>query len=497
MSPSDAKSDRQPTGRLSMTAPVGVDLEVADSRFRQVKTGPSPIVLDLAEGLYNLTWHAGGRSEDRMVRIRVGETTNEHGGEFPLGSAPPSAASAASRFEQSQFDDVEAAVSRARASGGAEILVVVRSSNDRPIADLARSVRLSDRNGERIPPAHPGSPGGKGQLDTRRYMVEPGPHVVGYEGSDRRRLEQTVQAIQGRQTIAYLKYGSLMITEQSPSGTGLKPRRGIDPTETTLVSVPLGRSGRQRLEEGSRLADIMLHKLAAGEPLRDEALLDLLKRKDADPFLCLYGAAMLVADRSETDRDQRRNDSLRLLERLEREMVPDAMCIRWKLQPGSALDEPLDFPPMLDACWRWAAEHSVLQPSAISQRPMLAAAARVTDPTPPWLVWLSGAKTVRRPASTDGSQAASTVAFLTRQIVDLVRVRASASMSHARERKIASLSPATVEYANAAMSVLSGADVPDEPEIARRIAYSTGTPSLELASQLGDALEELRGEGEG
>ena len=486
-------------GRLTMTAPLGVELEVADARFRPVRSGPSPIELDLRQGLYNLSWHAGGRSEDRMVRIRAGQSVQEHGGEFPLGSAPPSAAQAASPLEHSQFLGVVKAVALGGSSAGAEILVVVRSSNDRPVAELARSVRLTDWRGERVQRSQSPAVGGRGergQLDIRRYVVDPGPHVLGYEGSDRRRLEQMVHAFAGRQTIAYLKYGSLMIAEQSPAGVGLKPRRGIDPTETTLVSIPLDRAGTSGLEQGARLADIMLHKLAAGEPIRDEALLDELKRTGADPFLRIYGAALLAADRREVDLIQRRSDASLLLEDLGPSPVPDATCIRWRLEGSGAVGALLEFPPMLDVCWRWASEHSVREPGAISRGPMLTAAARVTEPTPPWLVWPTSAKSAH--GADEGSRrSASEVALLTRQIVDAVIGATGKRSSTVQDRRLASLSPATVEYANAAMSVLTGGDIPDGSEIARRLAYSTGTPSLELAPQLGEALEELRGVGSG
>lgn len=497
MSISDAKTDDRPTGRLSVTAPLGVEIEIADGRFRQVYVGAAPASLTLPEGVYNLSWHAGGRSEDRMVRVRSDRPASEHGGEFPLGSAAPSAGKAASMMERSQFESVQKAVSLGGASQASEILVVVRSSNERPVADLARSIRLTDRRGERLrqtalSAANPDV--ADNLIATRRFVTDPGPHILGFEGSERRRLEQAVHAFEGRQTIVYLKYGSLMIAEKSPTGTGLKPRRGIDPTETTVVSVPLRQSAKTDLDEGGRLADIMLHKLAAGETLRDEALLDALKRRNADPYLRLYGAALLAADRSEQDQAQRRNDALRLLEQLDKADLPDAICIRWRLDRAE-LDRGrglLVSPPLLDASWRWASEHSVLDPESIALGPVLSAAAKVTEPTPPWLVWLTAAKTTRRPEPASAETSAAQVAQLTRQIVTLVGSQLEQRLPTFLNRQLASLSPATVEFANAAISVLSGVHEPPDPEIARRIAYSTGTPSWELAPQLGEALEELK-----
>lgn len=482
-----------------MTAPLGVELEVADARFLLVGAGASPLELELPEGLYNLSWHAGGRSEDRMVRIRAGRAVAEHGGEFPLGSALPSATGGTGSLDQSPLLGVAKAVSLGGSSPRSRILVVVRSTNARPVADLARSVRLADARGEHVGrdrSMDERDDGSRGQMDIRRYVVDPGPHVVGYEGSDRRRLEQTVHAFPGRQTIVFLKYGSSMITELSPAGVGLKPRRGIDPAATTVVSVPLGWTAMPDLEQGGRLARILLHKLAVGESLRDEALLTALKQEDADPFLRLYGAVLLAGDRSGADWSRRADDALLLLEGFEQFSVADATCLRWRLDMSGGVDTRLVFPPMLDVCWRWASEHSVLDPDAISRGPMLTAAARVTDPTPPWLVWLSGAKSARS-ASERSVRKASEVETLTRQIVDAVRGAAGRDSQGGHDRKLAALSPATVEYANAAMSVLTGGDTLDGPEIARRLAYSTGTPGLELAPQLGEALEELRSAGVG
>jgi hypothetical protein len=483
-------------GTLSVTAPVGVEIEIQDARFKPLFAGVSPARLVLPEGVYNITWHAGGRSEERMVRVRSGRTAEEYGGEFPMGSAPPSAVTSASPLEHSQFQSVAQAVAMRSESHEAEILVIVRSSNQRPVSDLARSIRLTDRSGERQRPLTSGDveKDRVSQVATRRFIARPGSNVLSFEGSKRHRLEQTVHAFAGRQTIVFLKYGSLLISEKLSSGPDLKPRRGIDPTQTTIVSVSLARNAPDNLDERGRLADILLHKLAVGEPLRDESLLDAVKR-DEDPFLKLYSAALL-ASRGEPDGSDL-NDALLLTDSLRDDGVPDAACIRWRLlelgeRGNGSAGTALDMPPMLDACWRWASAHSVAHPEDIRPSPIISAAARTVEPTPPWLVWEAAAKAQRRPSSLPPTSVAADVAELTRQIVNLVTKQAETSLPAFLNRQLADLSPATVEYANAAISVLSGDRALDVGEIARRIASSTGTPSPELAPQLDGALQELK-----
>lgn len=508
---SDEPDDKREQGTLTVNAPLGVEIEVCDSRFRALVVGSAPLSLPLSPGIYNVVWRAGGRSEERLVRIRAGATSQIVGGEFPLGSAPPSGFASSSQLEKKQLEATTKAVKSQITDARSEILVIIRSSNERPTGDLGRSIRLANPSGidmrsddsEDSILSDPSN-----QLAVRSYRVPPGPYLLRYEANDRRTLEQTVYAFESRKSVVFLKYGSLMIHENMRNKVKMTPRRGIDPTQTTVVSIPIEADG-SGLEESTRIADILLHKLSSSEKFFDPALLELVKSKSTDPFLKLYAAALMLE--GQTNGNQYSADLpkqahspraiLNLLKQIPANDFPDTLCLGWSLDAmrkpsgSTGLQAKLTIPPMLDICWRWASAHSVLNPEAIEDTAALTAAARITQGTPPWLVW----KALSDSARSDYKRVEKTLPEDT-QVAELVQMVASAAKQNS-ERFVSEgadkgsrprLTLATVEFANAATSLVSSEEISDPLSIAQNFAFSTGTPRADLMPQLDEALQELR-----
>ena len=494
-----SSSSRARTSHLTVTAPIGVEIEIFDARFRSLIEGAGKVELDLEPGLYNVSWKAGDESEERIVRVREGSGESVHGGEFAAGSNAHAASSGASALEAKQRKVVAKAIAKSSHSHAAEILVVVRSNDDRPTADLGRSVRLSDREGEdmRSDRERKSKAGARSnQVAVRRYAIDPGPYLLRYEASDRRTMQQTVHAFDGRQTVVMLNYGASLITETVKSSVRITPRRGIDPAQSIFFSLRLHEASTEEFEEAQRLAEILLHKLRKRDSLFDPALMELLVAPQADPYLKLYGAVQLLdgAKRQPVagPHGNAADDGVRrLADQLGELELPDVLCLNWRLDSSSHGQATLDTPPMLDLCWRWAAEHSIAHEQAIAHTPFLAAAAMATDPTPPWLVWKSvDARSADSPV--DHGFAGTSVADLTHQVASLVEDLGKVRIPGVIDERLADLSPATIEYANAAVSVASGKPDLGAEDIARRIAFATGTPGKALAFKLGDALSELR-----
>lgn len=507
---SNSETEGRPTGRLSVTAPIGVELEISDSAFRKLYAGAAPFEQDLPQGLYNVIWSAGGRSEDRTVRVKAGELCAEHGGHFPLGAAPPSSATNASPLEKDQFESTARLVRRDRRPGEAEVMVFIRSSNERPNSDLGRSIRLYDANGERMG-CKIGEDEAFGneehQLAVRCYGGEAGRYTLRFETNERRIVEQSLFAFAGRRSLVFLKYGSALIPHLAKGAVRYAPRRGIEPTKTTIVSMPLDQQ-QDDFEEGSRIADILLHKLSEGEELADEALIDMLRRPEADPYLRIYAAALLLTARGRTEsaafekaiKPESRAAAELLLEELD-ESCPDVMCIRWRMSmlDGSRGESgtPLDQPPMLDICWRWAAAYSVFAPWMIADTPAMQAAAQVTTPSPPWLVWKNRLeRKEERPTTTPGDQE---LADRISQLAEIV-IQRMASQNERRwlapgpGNEILQLSPLTVELANAAVSAVpetSQYGQIDTQYLVEKVAFETGTPAADLSLQLDQAIQEF------
>ncbi len=493
-----SKTPNHKTGTLLIDGPLGVEWLVEDARFQSIGMGVVPATLELSAGLYTVTWSAAGRSEERLVRVIASEEIEERGGDFSLGGAAPSNLPSASKLERDQFAAVAKALETPSPSAESEILVLVRSANDRPSSDLGRSLRLYDHDGEAMrSKSRTRKSGARNALQfaVRNYSIPTGNYVLRYEASDRRTLEQSVYAFPGRRTIVFLKYGTSVIAQSAGSSTQFRRRRGIDPSQTTVLSTDL--TSHPDIEYTSRLADILLHKLATHEPVLESVVSELIQESgDDDPYIKIYAAALLLnvnpADegvKSKLERSAER--TLKFLDGVETS-CPDVLCLKCAAEVslgGTGRDwiGQLATPPMLDISWRWAAALSVSVP-LLADNPIFATVSRVTQPTPPWLTWPA-----RALAYGESRQSLLRPKGAVDDLVSALAEKAASLQERSqtdpdRPTRRLKISSSTAKFANAAISV-SGSR--SGGNIAQQLAFSTGSTFDSLTEQLEDALSEI------
>jgi hypothetical protein len=185
--------------------------------------------------------------------------------------------------------------------------------------------------------------------------------------------------------------------------------QGVDPARTIVVSIP--RTGpRPDLAETTRLAEVLLHDLAAGSGSLGSAFTTVLDAVDADPLLKLYGALVVLnrldqgaspaldetwpADPAEQEEfrarwRKRAADWLQAVS--EKGAPPDLIAASWRLQAAGekviGRSGSLACPPMLECAWRWAVAQSSRDPKAVPTTASFRAAARTGGGTTPWLSW--------------------------------------------------------------------------------------------------------------
>jgi hypothetical protein len=185
--------------------------------------------------------------------------------------------------------------------------------------------------------------------------------------------------------------------------------QGVDPARTIVVSIPRSGPGPD-LAETTRLAEILLHDLAAGSGSLGSAFTNVLDAADADPFLKLYGALVVLnrlaqnaspalddawpADPAEQIKfrarwRKRAADWLQAVS--ESGAPPDVVAAFWRLRTEGekvmGRSGSLSSPPMLECAWRWTAAQSARDPKAVPTTASFRAAARTGGGTAPWLSW--------------------------------------------------------------------------------------------------------------
>ncbi len=502
-SPENAAGSGREAGTLRVTAPIGVEIEVSDGEFAKIANGSQTLQCELNPGVYFVKWSAAGRVESKTVSVRSGRTTDVRGGDFSLGSAPPYAAEKASSLEREQFEAVGKAIVGSPPGRDAEILIIVRSDDERPTSDVARSIRLADRQGDDMRSADHLSAevaDPARQLAVRRYKVPPGAYLIRYEASDRRKLEQTVYAFRDRQTICFLKYGSQLITENRVDGSRIAPRRGIVPGQSTFLSVPIDGALPDQLGEAIRFADILLHKIAIGESLVAYSLVETINAQDRDPYLKIYAAALLL-QRTKGDADPANAFGEEILAPALINGLPgcaaaEKQCLRWRramLQghPGMIDPATLDTPPMLDICWRWASEFSVYRDGPVGNGSLFNAAAQITETHLPWLVWRYADRTGRADLTGSDRVPAQNVEIQMSNLMAILRSTGALTSASLIGPVIHGVSAGTLEIANATIGVLSLNRDPSAKSNAQKLAFATGLPVNELSRQLDKSVGEL------
>jgi hypothetical protein len=215
--------------------------------------------------------------------------------------------------------------------------------------------------------------------------------------------------MKGRRSIVFMSAGTGTVLTAEAGAYKPVEHHGVDPARTIIVSVP--RSGpRPDLAETTRLAEILLHDLAVGSGSLGSAFTDALDAVDADPFLKIYGAAVVLNrlaqdaspaldDAWPTDPAEQIESRARWHKRAadwlqavsKRGAPPDVVAASWRLQDEGekvmGRSGSLSSPPMLECAWRWAVAQNARDPKAVPTTASFRAAARTGGGTAPWLSW--------------------------------------------------------------------------------------------------------------
>lgn len=526
----------RPHGTLIVEAPPGVDIHVADGGYTPVMRGADRVQQDLPPGVYIVRWNAAGRVESRTVMLGPGRVETVTGGRFSLGSAPPSASPDAGPHSHAQYQAARrASAAEDGPQSDSEVVVFIRAADRRTRSDPARSIRLTnlsdtamrsgDLEGLPLRLERDGEDVEEGWA-ARRYRVSPGLFRLIYTTSEQRVAAQTVYAMPGRRTVVFLKYGATTVCKGEGETLSLTRHRGVDPTETTMVSRPLDQAIDWEDDE-LRLADILLHILTGGRGPLSRKLVDDLCAPQTDPYLKLYGAAALThrlgSGRTAQTSGQPNSWEIEALEdgrgaapwqgeaaeRLLDSMPggfpwPDVACLRWRLQalgranPNMAEPDRLAAPPMLACAWSWASSHSTTRPEVTPLTGALAEAASGRLDAEPWLVWrTTPPRQARRAASAPiatSEQLEGQVSAFFAEVQKLAPARAEApSAFGARlDPEIAqALSPQAQATVQTALAMSAGALPHETVTPSALLAGALGLPAQALSSQIEDTLAEL------
>jgi hypothetical protein len=501
----------------------GVEIQIVDANYQVVASGTDKVQKTLPEGVYMVDWTSKGQTEQKLVRLLPVDKPLEVRPDASLGGgssivpapSPDGTNSAFTELLQDQLRPSER-------DYGSEVLVATRASDSRTALGSDIGLRLINAAGVAMRSDEEGLTSEQPQITdgyvTRLYHVPAGNFTLRYTAITGETLEQTIPALKARRSIVFMTAGIGRVLRAKAGAFKPVEHHGIDPARTIVVSVP--RSGaRPDLVETTRLAEILLHDLAAGSGSLGSALNNALDAADTDPFLKLYGALVVLNQLKRgaspaldeawpaeptAQIDFRARWRKRAAEWLhtasENGAPPDLIAASWRLQAegeeGIGQFKRLSSPPMLECAWRWVAAQSARDPKALPMTASLRAAARTAGGTAPWLSWQpTAAKAPIAPVPTGQNDDIDTliekVADRVRPILDNPEATAAAGLSN----------PLSFLSQNAramALSVfqLTGSrsqerGVRGEIDPAKELAAQFGAPAPQLKRRLVGALGEL------
>lgn len=366
---SNAPTDlERPSGRLVVTGPAGMEIQVLDGRYRVMDRGAERLEAELPTGLYVVRWLAADEVHEEVVQITPErkatrasyapperlETALRH--TSPANRKPPSAASAIVVLEQAEDPRL-----RGKLSKGVRLYDAdqVAQASDSTAVAAVREQFGENRDGA--------------GWAVRVYPVSAGAHRLRFETVQGYRLNYTVPAIAGRRTLVLLRQTSGQALVRLDGRYTTISQRGADPTRTVLLSTP--QTGATRVApDHLRLADTLLAGLATGRDVLSAATMKRLFGARTDPLLQLYAVVLILsalqagrspalddpapasARQRATFRARWRREAQALLNRLPKDMadLPDVVaCRHWIADRGPA---EVANPPMLAACAAWTNE---------------------------------------------------------------------------------------------------------------------------------------------
>lgn len=508
-----SQSDQSATlGRMVIEAALGTKIEVTDSVFKPVGEGDTHLTLDLAQGIFSVRFLRGDRIEDVLATVRAGETitvrpqtaglattagATDEPGDGPFGNLPHDRIAALMRADLKKSE--------------ASILVFVRSDESGTTSDIAGTVELraydaSRRGALKCAAREVNKSQGWSLL---RFDIDPGAYELRLSTYERKRVSQTVYGFAERTSIIFMTYSRGSIVAESKGEATITSRRGLDPAQTAMLSfrvVPAHEDLLERLNVARFLVFCLAQKPRVSWWDR---LARLVPSCEHDPALALMLAVNLVrimeANAAGVGGDLQVLDPAPLDSLLGwmREIGPDYQCLRWKDHelrsgwPEILMEQPLRVPPMLDVCWRWAAEVSTRSPRLVEAVGAQVRAEAVNPAFRPWLV------VGRQPGEADDAlavfdrdQAQQNLQRVIAMIEVIAAARDGASKALAATARFpvmeADMLAQDIVLANSALSIMGSLKQGDDPiaALARNMGMSASSLGARL-DETADALERL------
>jgi hypothetical protein len=345
-----------------------------DSGLQRVASGVGGLdAAGLAPGVYKLKFKAGDAVTERTVVLNKAEEQVE-GSEIPLATAVPIRPLSQTAFTVPASLTSDAPAPTGWNGTGSGLFVQVDAPA--PLAKrLATSVTiLSER--EEMHPLAPRS--GNADLD-----CAPGFYRLRVDAGEVGSIEMMLPALAGRRTAAFLPVRELGYR---------KPRPAPDLVNVGILMSPLDRRPNPsdpmvRWVEQARLG---LNASRAVAPKKQ--LSDLVKSEQANPLYLLYGAHLLLLEKTV-------DDELfdRVVSRLQSLMPghPDAELLTLyarRRDPNPPGRIELSWPPMLTPTWRLLDDPFVRDRVVIQKSSLAARAAGRQRGNSIWFIWDSGVR---------------------------------------------------------------------------------------------------------
>lgn len=408
-----------PLFKLSLVARPGIAIRLLNSSLHEIDRSTESLHTEQPEGLYLVEWSSAGRRSQTMVRLDARNDGTEIA--FDPSDMESDATLEPNANEKAQL--VNAISTAIEPSPYSSVVVIVSAGENVSVDMRDLDVRLFDRNDVAMRRTSEAAP--FLELSPRerayRYQIKPGRYYIGFKSLLGERLGQSVPAFVGRQTLVFLTVAATRLIVADGEKFNEETSIGVDPVKTTVITIR-GDEDNYRVRERVRLAGMLLYDLANRTNSLSNDVVSVLDDSLTDPLLRLYGSLVALSSFERGDISLSGNDTLgevattsgqSWIQRIDRwignpgqpGLPTDALAACWelaRLAPGAFSEEArmawpsrIETPPMLECTWRWAIEESVGRPEAVRGTAIVAATARSSGGTSPWLCWRQSATKAR------------------------------------------------------------------------------------------------------
>lgn len=494
-----------PLFKLSLVARPGIAIRLLNSSLQEIDRSTESLHTAQPEGLYLVEWSSAGRRSQTMVRL---DARND-GIEIAFDPSDMGSDAVLEPNTNERAALVNAVSTAIEPSSDSSVVVIVSAGENVSVDMQDLNVRLFDRSDVAMRRTSEDAP--FLELSPRerayRYRIKPGRYYIGFKSLLGDRLGQSVPAFAGRQTLVFLSVAATGLIVADGEKFGQETSIGVDPVKTTVITIR-GDEDNYRVRERVRLAGMLLYDLANRTNSLSNDVVSVLDDSLTDPLLRLYGS--LVALSSFERGDISLSGDVMLgnvatisgqswIQRIDRwignpgqsGLPTDALAACWelaRLAPGAFSEEArmswpsrLETPPMLECAWRWAIEESVVRPEAVRGTAIVAATARSSGGTSPWLCWRQSATKARSIPGNVKSDLPSLVSEVAQKASVLV---AAAQTKPRVVRRLETLGPDIQATALRSLQLgLPDSDRGGSADITQ-MAVSLGLPSTQLRKRL-------------